>query len=121
MVRALLLGLPLFVVLTGATVESLDALTGRTIEATVAECEHSHGNCKWHVRAGDPLASFHRTFTFLPGLLVYPLAPVAALAAWQRSHLRQGWKRLGWRLLAFASLLVLLRFFWLGVFTAATR
>lgn len=117
--RAVILALGVFVVGTGATVETLDAMTGRPIEATVRECADHHGACAWRVAFGDALGAFHRRFAFVPGLLVYPLAPIAALAAWHRSYL--GARRAFWRALSLACVAVLLRFFWLGVFTAVTH
>lgn len=117
--RAVILALGLFVVGTGAMVETLDALTGRPIEATARECAGTRGNCKWRVEFGDSLGGFHRSFAFVPGLLVYPLAPVAALAAWHRSYL--GARRVFWRALSLACVAVFARFLWLGVFTAVTH
>lgn len=119
MARAVIFGLAMFVLLTGATVEALDIATGRHIERTADECLASRGSCQWRVELGDQLGGFHRSFAFFPGLLVYPVAPVAAFAAWHRSYV--GARRRTWRLLALACVLVLARFMWLGVYTAVTH
>jgi len=77
------------------------------------------GSCKWRVEFGHHLENFTREFTFFPGLLVYPLAPLAVLAAWHRGWV-PGARRPFWWALSVLSGLALLRFLWLGVFTAAT-
>jgi len=117
--RVAILALTLFVIGTGGAVEVLNAMTDRPIERTIEECADTVGNCKWRVEFGNHLENFTRQFAFFPGLLVYPLAPIAVLAAWHRGW-SQGSRRSFWWTLAALSALVLARFMWLGVFTAAT-
>ena len=115
------IGLIMVVVTTGLVVELLDASLDRPIARVNQECANSQGSCKWRVLVGGPKAEqFLRSFSLVPGLLVYPLAPVASLLAYRRStKLKTRDKRqIAWLAAAVVPLLVLLRFVWLGVLSA---
>ncbi|MHB8878526.1 MAG: hypothetical protein ACYC8T_32920 [Myxococcaceae bacterium] len=117
-----LAALLIFVLGTGAAVEVMDWMCGRSIRAVNEECAENIGSCKWRVARGDELGSLLRSLAFFPGLLVYPAAPLAAgLFVRSASRARSRSARIAGWCAAAATLVVLGRFVWLGVFRAVTQ
>jgi hypothetical protein len=119
--RGVVLVMVLLVVAIGTTVEILDVAAGRRIATVVTECTYNGGSCKWRVLATDGVGEFLRNFCLFPGLAVYPLAPAAAFLALYRGRRATALgPRLAWFAAAAAVSMVLVRFVWLGVFSAVT-